>query len=513
LVLSLAPFTREKDELQTKINSSSVASSKLLRVEDELPVKLFSRSDVSKHNSRESIWISYQDGVYDITEFVKIHPGGIEKIFLAAGLPIDPFWDVFSIHKTPETFELLQNYRIGSLIPLDKDESAKFISPVSGINELFSNEPRRDPALLVRSARPCNAESPPSALLEHSITPNPLFYVRNHLPVPKMDAERFELEIEGPGIPEGFKINLDDLKKFPKVTLEATLQCAGNRRIEMHEIKPVKGLLWKGGAISNTTWTGARLSDVLTFAGFPLPDFSNEDYHDVEHCCFNAAEGYGASIPIQKALDPRGDVILAYEMNGEDIPVDHGFPLRALVPGHVAARSVKWVNKIALTDYESDSHWQQLDYKGFSPSKNLTNSDYSKSESIQELPIQSAILYPSSEDMALIKDGNVTVKGYAFSGGGRSINRVDVSVDGGKTWTDAVLDNKEIKKGRDWSWTKWDAEVSLPESASVGGEIEIVCKAVDSSYNVQPDSYGGIYNARGVLVNAWQRVKVKTTNK
>lgn len=388
-------------------------------------------------------------------------------------------------------------------MPIELDATAKDHQHATGLDKLFENEPVRDASLLVRSARPCNAEAPADALLATRITPSHLFFVRNHLPVPKIEDD-FELQLEGPGIPDGFSISLVKLKEFPKTTCEVTLQCAGNRRNEMHAKKAVKGLLWQGGAISNTTFSGARLTDVLENAGYPAPNLAENNYHDVMHVCFDGAEGYGASIPVEKALDPRGDVILAYEMNGEPIPADHGFPLRAVVPGHVAARSVKWLNKITLSDTESEAHWQQHDYKGFSPSKTLETSDYSQSESIQEPPVQSAILYPSPGAVVKADGGLVTVKGYALAGGGRGINRVDVSVDGGRNWTDATLSRPQQARDRHWAWTQWEAKCAVGDSP----ELELVCKAVDTSYNPQPDGFEGIYNARGVLVNAWQHIKV-----
>lgn len=202
-------------------------------------------------------------------------------------------------------------------------------------------------------------------------------------------------------------------------------------------------------------------------------------------------------------------------MNGEPIPPDHGFPLRVLIPGHVAARSVKWVDRISLSEDESESHWQQKDYKGFSPSANLETSDYSKAESIQALPVQSAITYPkpgssvvpvSNSKEAGTTTRSILVKGYAWSGGGNGINRVDVSSDGGKTWLDAQLEqNREQGWGQKWAWTKWEAVVPV----SSGTETEVICKAVDSAYQAQPEGMEGIYNVRGVLVNAWHRVKVQ----
>ncbi|KAJ8327222.1 hypothetical protein O5D80_004629 [Batrachochytrium dendrobatidis] len=480
---------------------------------------IYSRGEVAQHNSLETgIWVTYVDGVYDISKFVTIHPGG-ERILLAAGHAIDPFWAVFSVHATPETRELLENYRIGDLMPRAEDSTAQDIESHSkGIELLFINEPERHPSLQVRSARPCNAEAHPDSLATF-VTPNELFFVRNHLPVPNVDPELFRLQIEGPGIPDDYSLSIDELKtKFTHVSETVTLQCAGNRRKEMHDVRPVKGLQWQGGAISNTVWTGVRLRDVLTDAGYQLPDFTLPNYaEDITHVQFDGVEGYGASIPIEKAVDPRGDVLLAFEMNGEPIPRDHGFPLRAVVPGHVAARSVKWVGKITLSDEESQSHWQQHDYKGFSPSSTLETSDYSKSNSIQELPIQSAILYPrAGDEICANDDDEVIVKGYALSGGGRHIYRVDVSADDGKTWRDAELVQMDKKPyGRQWAWTQWEAKLPAEwvSERAQEGKVTFVCKAIDSSYNSQPETFESIYNARGVLVGAWSRVQANFKSK
>lgn len=417
---------------------------------------------------------------------------------MAAGKAIDPFWNIFSIHNSAETRELLEQYRIGDLDPNEPP-------PKQDLGELFSNEPTRDPSLKVLAERPFNAESPLYAL--HSfVTSNANFYVRHHLPVPKLDEKDFELVVEGTGIPADFKVTMKDLKQMPKYTVGVTLQCAGNRRKEMHNVKPVKGLQWENGAISNAMWSGVRLSDLLAKAGYPTPDLSKDQFPgDVEHVQFDGAEGYGASIPATKAFDPRGDVILAYEMNGETLPVDHGYPLRAIIPGHVAARSVKWLSKITLDSEESRSHWQQKDYKGFSPSDDLATSDYSKSTSIQELPVQSSIISPAPDGKLNIKDGIATVKGYAIAGGGRGIERVDVSIDGGNTWKNATLLKPNQPSDRSWAWTQWESKFEVKDKK----EFELVCKAIDTSYNTQPESYEGIYNARGVLVSAWARIRAK----
>jgi sulfite oxidase len=457
----------------------------------------FKRSQVREHDSKEKrIWVTYENKVYDITEFVEIHPGGT-KILLAAGKAIDPFWALFSIHQSAETKQLLTEYYIGDLIPIEQDDSPVYTE--TGLDQLFSNEPPRDASLKILAQRPFNAEAAMTSL-KSFITENKHFYVRHHLPVPLIDSKDYKLEIEIPG-KKPIELSLDELKKLPKTTVMVTLQCAGNRRKEMHEVRPVKGLQWQNGAISNANWTGVLLTDVLKHVGYKIDPSLDVFPGDVEQVHFDGLDGYGASVPCSKAFNPRGDVVLAYEMNGETLPVDHGYPVRAVIGGHVAARSVKWVNKITLDKEESNSHWQQKDYRGFNPSKTLQTSDYETSTSIQELPVQSSIINTDFNE----KNGETILEGYAISGGGRSIVRVDVSIDGGKNWVDADLRKPEQAKDKTWAWTKWQLKVDTKGKR----DLNVVCKAVDDSYNTQPDSFEGVYNARGVLSSAWQKINAR----
>lgn len=277
----------------------------------------------------------------------------------------------------------------------------------------------------------------------------------------------------------------------------------------------VKGLNWGIAAIGNAKWSGARLRDVLLAAGFG-PDVAKWARHIHFEGLDEDVTGttYGSSIPLNKAVGEEGDVLLAYEMNGEELPRDHGFPVRVVVPGVVGARNVKWLGKIVVSAEESSSHWQQQDYKGFSPGTDWNHVDFNSAPAIQELPVQSAITIPADGAVIDRSDETLTVTGYAWSGGGREVVRVDVSVDGGKTWEVAQLRSGESGEapepppppGRAWAWKLWEVTAPLPPDAQ---ELEILCKAVDSSYNVQPDTVLPIWNLRGLLNNAWHRVKVR----
>uniref|UniRef100_A0A8C4QS89 Sulfite oxidase n=1 Tax=Eptatretus burgeri TaxID=7764 RepID=A0A8C4QS89_EPTBU len=470
----------------------------------------FTCKEIAQHCTFEQrIWVTYKGCVYDITDFVDLHPGG-DKILMAAGGPLEPFWEMYAVHSNPEVLCILKKYHIGYL---DVDEAAMS----SGVSsDPYACDPPRHPVLIVNSSKPFNAETPAEILTASYFTPNAFFYKRNHLPVPDIDPEAYRLEVRGEGIPTPVFLSLEELKKkFPKQEVVATLQCAGNRRKEMTHVRPVKGLNWNIGALGNARWGGVWLRDVLLYAGF------QEDDTQVKHVQFEGRDqdvtgsAYGSSIPLHKAVAEKNDVLLAYEMNGDELPRDHGFPIRVVVPGVVGARSVKWLHRIVLSREESRSHWQRNDYKGFSPSVDWTNVDFSKAPAIQELPVQSAITEPAEGAQVLADDGDLVVRGYAWSGGGREVVRVDVSLDGGCTWNVAQLEPpyvseddrnaQQTEEGRAWAWKLWTLQAPLPAE---GGKLEIVCKAVDSSYNVQPESFEPIWNLRGVLSNAWHHVHI-----
>lgn len=468
------------------------------------PRSVFRLSEVQEHDAAaERQWVTHGTKVYDITEWIGAHPGG-EVILRAVGGAIDPYWDIFSIHKNQDVYDILQEYCIGDVDPCDLVDgsvpSAKIVDP-------FKTDPARDPRLQVHTQRPCNAETPQDELLSF-ITPNETFYVRNHMWVPSTEEalnQKLTIELLD-GTEKSYTLR-ELQEKFPEVRITATLQCSGNRRRHMtEEAQHASGLQWGVGAISNAEWTGVRLRDILADAGFPVDEWPD----NARHAQFMGAESYAASIPIEKAVDRRGDVLIAYGMNGKPLPHDHGFPMRVLVPGFVAARSVKWVNKVVISEEESQSQWQKKDYKCFGP--NVLHPDWESAPAIQDTPVQSAITSLRDLSRNQIQDDTITkthsgagdliaVEGYSYAGGGRSIVRVDVSPDDGKTWHQAEMLLDEAKGHKAWSWRRWRFILPKSEAGSC-----FVVKAVDEANNCQPESYKPQFNFRGNLTTSWHRV-------
>ncbi|KAL3990175.1 Oxidoreductase molybdopterin binding domain family protein [Acanthocheilonema viteae] len=474
-----------------------------IEIRNDLP--FYRMEEVEKHGrNAENIWVTFQEGVYDITNFVQSHPGG-DKILLAAGGPIDPYWNIYQQHLTPETIEILEELRIGNL-----DKRDITVIELKNENDPYRNDPKRHPALIVKSEKPFNAETPAELLMDNFYTPNDLFYVRNHMPVPVIDAKKHKLIIEGISLQQPFILSLNDLKcEFTCVSVNATLQCAGNRRSEMNAVKKVQGLNWKNSAVGNAKWTGVRLKDVLMKAGI------NPNDKRIKHVIFRGADvdsegnNYEASITFDKAM--QDEVIIAYGMNDEDIPRDHGYPMRLIAPGIVGARQVKFLSAIILSDEESKSHWQRRDYRSLPPFIGPTDQqNFELSPSIQDCPVQSAFCYPTGPTKLSRSSDQFDVMGYAWSGGGRGITRVEVSIDGGETWQAAQLvQDPDQDIDHMWSWTFFKSTIKIPDGVK---KLDLVCKATDRSYNTQPDTSRGIWNIRGLLNNAWHHVPIEITD-
>jgi sulfite oxidase len=203
----------------------------------------------------------------------------------------------------------------------------------------YSNEPARpSPHLLVRKDKPFNAEPNLSVLVRNYITPVPEFFKRNHGPIPDLNADTHTVKVTAPALPNvGRKeFSMEAIRRFPKHEIVAAIQCAGNRRDGLNKLAKVKGVIWSAGTIGNARWGGALLRDILLAAGIPNNlDPAMQTWHVVMEAVGEAEEDayYASSIPLTMAMDPLRDVLLAYEMNGQVLSRDHGYPIRVVVPG------------------------------------------------------------------------------------------------------------------------------------------------------------------------------------
>ncbi|KAL1690636.1 Oxidoreductase, molybdopterin-binding domain-containing protein [Schizophyllum commune] len=396
-------------------------------------------------------------------------------------------------------------------------------------------DPAQEELFIVRQDSPLNAEPPTGALAEFPITPEQLVYHRNHSTVPAHDGT-LVVGAEDPAAPadpppadptdphppprrvlpsitRARTFTIEDLEsRFPKARVEAVLQCAGLRRAEMGATgREVKGVPWGAGVVANCWWGGVRLRGVLleVFPGLEREANGANRTSEHAHVCFTARGAkceddayYGASIPLAKALDPEGDVLVAWEMNDDDIPPVHGGPLRLVVPGYLGARWVKWLDGIYLSNRESPNYYQARDYKVLPEEvedKKQAAPWWDKVPSMTSMPLNSVIASVTKVEDANTPSGHLRlrVKGYALPALGTPVDEVQISgldVDAQRVWEDARI----TYRGGRWAWTLWEGEVT---AAAHKGKIIVRSRARSQTGEVQPET--GKWNLRGVAWNGW----------
>ncbi|WP_053058134.1 molybdopterin-dependent oxidoreductase [Rubrobacter aplysinae] len=359
----------------------------------------------------------------------------------------------------------------------------------------------KSPTIRTHGEDPLNLETPPHSLRESFITPVERFFVRSHGTMPKVDPGGYTLTISGL-VESSLDLTLKELKKrFPKKEMTAALHCAGNRRAELMQVRQIPGeTAWGVGAIGNARWTGISLRDVLLEAGVD---------GDAAHVAFTGLDEvpledsvtrFGGSIPLEKAL--AGDVLLAYEMNGETLPRAHGYPLRVVAAGYIGARSVKWLSEIEVRGEPSENYFHARDYRLYPADADPGEADPAEGEPLGDLYVNCAICRPAEGE--LVSGDPVKVAGYATTGGGRGIERVEVSADGGETWSAA-----DLTPGEDsGSWVFWEARV---EPGPERREVHLLARARDTSGGVQPASPRQAWNPKGYVNNAYHRVNIRRT--
>lgn len=353
--------------------------------------------------------------------------------------------------------------------------------------------------LFVHPGEPLNAEPELAQLVKSRITPLEQFYVRNHGPIPQVKANEVRLTVDGL-VHKKLELGVEELQgKHKRHSAEATLTCAGNRRAEMSQIKEISGVQWQEGAIGNAQWQGIALADVLKQA---------ELREGAKHVWFEGLDPikekdgsvapFGGSIPLEKALASKdGELsLIAFQMNGQPLLPEHGFPMRTVVPGYIGARSVKWLTKITVSDRPSPNHYVADAYKIIQ-----TVEEAKEREPIYPFVINSIIC--TVENGGKLKAGKQTIAGYALPTGepGCTIESVEISTDGGKSWQEAKLEGGE-QASKPYTWALWTADVDLSP-----GKHQLVVRATDTKGNHQPEK--GAWNLKGYLFNGWQRVNVE----
>ena len=346
----------------------------------------FTPDQVAQRNGQDhaATWVTYQGKVYDITEFIAQHPGGGSMIRQAAGGSIEPYWNYWAYHTALQgPMDMLQEYEIGEL-GIDIHENEQEDSDDEFEGGFYQHDPDRAKCRENGQVQlvdvPWCSETHPSKLTK-AFTSNESFYVRNHAPVPVLDAKDHSIGVKLDKTT--ISIDLERLKSdYPIVMLSSTLQCSGNRGSEMNALAPTSFSKTpfrkiQTGMLGNAIWTGVKLSDVLLKK---FPQLKNDhDHHGCHHVEFEGADGYITSVPLSRLLDPSYDALLCWEMNGEPLPPDHGYPVRALLPGIAGARSVKWIVSMRIQPNESESTFTQHYYKD------------PNGKAIQEMPLQSFI--------------------------------------------------------------------------------------------------------------------------
>ena len=276
------------------------------------------------------------------------------------------------------------------------------------------------------------------------------------------------MEVAG-AVERPFRIGLDDLKKMPSRTITAMLECSGNGRV--HLVPKAKGLLWDLGAVGNAEWTGVPLAAVLERAGLKEGAvevvLEGADKGRVEESPGEIP--FARSVPLEKA---RRDVLLAYKMNGEDLPPEHGSPLRAIVPGWYGMASIKWLSRILVVDRPFAGFFQTFDYSYFERRDGLPSL-----VSTGENQVKSQVARPARQE-AIPRDTDYRVHGAAWAGESE-VSKVEVSTDGGETWAVARLVGEPIPH----AWRLWEWTWRTPKQA---GPRIVMARATDRRGRVQP---------------------------
>ncbi len=402
--------------------------------------------------------------------------------------------------------DFVKKATLGSLATLIGTEIVFSSKLPEGYKPLALQEPdpfkmfKKHKEMVVLNDKPWNIEAA-AHLLDDDITPNGSMFIRNNGLIPEnVDASKWTFTIDGESVVNKKTYTLAELKsKFKQHTFQLTLECGGNGRSEFNP--PAKGNQWTVGAVHCARWTGIRLRDVLQDAGIK----SNAVYigfhaADLHLSMDPNKEPISRGCPMSKAL--QDETILAFKMNGEDIPLAHGYPLRLVAGGWPASVSGKWINRISIRNKVHDGSKMTGDsYKV--PCKPVAPGTTVKDEDmciIESMPVKSLITYPKSG--AIIKEGvALDIRGHAWAGE-LEVTNMEYSIDFGSTWQPCTLQ----KPANRLAWQHFAAKITFPQK----GYYEIWAKATDAQGVTQPMLVPG-WNPKGYLNNACHRIAIKVS--
>ncbi len=356
----------------------------------------------------------------------------------------------------------------------------------------------KHPGLVILNDRPVNAETP-AHLLDDEVTPADRLFVRNNgIPPASVDLDSWTLAIDGESVEKPLALTLAELKSgFQQHTLQLTLECGGNGRSEYDP--PARGNQWTTGAVGCPAWTGVRLADVLQTAGVKSDAVYIGYYGADTHLSGNPDKvPISRGVPMAKALEP--ETLIAWAINGEELPVMNGYPLRLVVGGWPASTSGKWLRRISVRNRVHDGpkmggYAYRVPCEPVAPGAQVPEEDMCI---IESMPVKSLLTYPKS-GLVHALDKPLAVRGHAWAGD-LAVARVDLSLDFGQTWQAAELKPPANRL----AWQRFSSTLRFPRA----GYYEVWARATDQQGRAQPMVVPG-WNPKGYLNNACHRIAVK----
>lgn len=366
-------------------------------------------------------------------------------------------------------------------------------TPLGLLRALSSDSHATDPQAepLIRYSSTYLTSEMPMDLLASWITPSEHFFIRNNLLMPKIDIEQWRLRVTGEVL-SPLELTFSDLQKFQSTSVINTLECAGNGRAFFHP--RIEGVPWRRGAVGNATFSGARLRDLLQ-AAVLKPTAQHVAFKGLD-LVPEGSEQFIRSIPIAKAMDPN--TLLASSMNGAALMLEHGYPVRALVPGWIGSCSIKWLSEVRVLEREFEGFYMRSAYR-IPERTRVGHRGPGFGTVITSIAVKSIIAHPQDGAvLPLLSSGTVRVGGAAWAGE-KSITQVDISPDGGHSWCKTALGNDQSK----YAWRLWEYDWK-PRAP---GSYLLLSRATDQDGNVQP--HQPRWNPYGYLWNGIDRIRLK----